>query len=61
MTSVGAEASGATASEASDTDKNNDGFTDEDPSQPWPLYVIGVFLVGASIFITYKLVRAATR
>ena len=42
-------------------DKNGDGFRDEDPSQPWPLYVIGIALVGASIFITYKLVRSAMR
>jgi hypothetical protein len=50
-----------TVTTGEDVDKNNDGFRDEDPSQPWPLYVIGVVLVGASIFITYKLVRAASR
>ncbi len=38
-------------------DKNNDGFRDEDPSQPWPLYAVAGILIVAAIAATVKLFR----
>ena len=46
-----------TVTSSEDQDRNNDGFRDEDPSQPWPLFVIAGGLAIAAIVATIKLFR----
>ena len=46
-----------TVTSPEDQDRNNDGFRDEDPAQPWPLFALAGFLVIAAIAATVKLFR----
>ena len=46
-----------TVTSSENVDRNNDGFRDEDPSQPWPLFLIAGLLMIAAIVATVKLFR----